>query len=96
MRIFIIMATILTCGCGEIAGNKKELTIRRYDAEAIVKSGGGVTVSAENMSRYDLEAIAEAATEGNARLVVVHSSKLSRYDMEAIGKAGPGLVLFEN
>jgi len=90
MKIFPIVIAILLAGCSS------GLPISRYDAEAIVKAGGSVTVSAGEFSRYDIEAVAKAAQGTSARIVVVDSSNLSRYDMEAIGKAAPGVVLFED
>lgn len=92
MRVILYASALLLAGCDA----SRDLQISRYDAEAIVKSGGGVTVSAQRMSRYDLEAITKAATEGNGHVVVIQAGNLSRYDMEAIGKAGPGTVIFEN
>ena len=95
MRTGVVLAIAVTsvslAGCED-----RGLSISRYDAEAIVKSGGGVTLSAERLSRYDLEAVAKAATETNAKVVIVKAARLSRYDMESIGKSGPGLVIFED
>jgi len=91
MRIpLLLSAVLLLAGCG------KGLSITRSDAMDIVKSGGGVTVSASDMTRSEIMDIAKEATQTNARILVVDSNNLTRSEMMDIAKEAPGLVQFEN
>jgi enhancing lycopene biosynthesis protein 2 len=91
MRILLILSGILLLsGCG------KGLSITRSEAIDVVKAGGGVTVSASDMTRSEIMDIAKEAAQTNARILVVDSDNFTRSEMQDIAKEAPGLVQFED
>ncbi|MBO9715057.1 hypothetical protein [Sphingomonas sp.] len=90
MRPWALCAAILLCGCGP-----STLDLSSSSAEAILKNGGGLTVSAKDFSSSTLESMATAAAEGGAMLRVVDANELSSSSMESIAAKAPGHVTFE-
>ena len=71
------------------------MLFKRVDEmEALARAGGGFQVSASFKSTDDLERIAMAAAQGNARIIIVGMESRPMADMIRIATAGRGSVQF--
>jgi hypothetical protein len=65
------------------------------ELNAILSSGGGITIKADGRSFAELNALASSAKQYGATLVIKNAARLGFANMNAIASTGKGHVIFD-